>query len=164
MKQIIGVVAAVVIAAAAYVYIQQRPEEPSGPTGYRANQPSGGSTAGVSQQMPRREARDSAGVDETGARASAITETATDTAPLSAEQRRKIASYFAGREANAVDPAYVSLTIGAAIPRQIALQPLPPEVVGIMQKYRGDSYVMTAGKLVIVEPKARRIVAIIPMA
>lgn len=164
MKQIIGVVAAVVVAAAAYVYIQQRPQEPGGPTGYRANQPSGGSTAGVSQEMPRREARDTAGADETGARASAITETATNEAQLSAEQRRKIASYFAGHEPKAVDPAYVSLAIGAAIPRQVELQPLPPEVVGIMQKYRGDSYLVTAGKLVIVEPKARRVVAIIPMA
>ena len=55
-----------------------------------------------------------------------------------------------------------SIAVGAAVPRQAELHKLPSALTDILQGYTGDQYIRVRDQLVIVDGKARRIVAIIP--
>ncbi len=93
-----------------------------------------------------------------------ITSTATGSLSLSAEQRKKLTDYFAhpGRHLNEDKNTKFTVSVGAAVPRQVALAPLAPELEQILPTYRNDQYVVVDDRLVIVIPDDRRIVAIIP--
>jgi len=97
------------------------------------------------------------------AEAHEITSTATGSLSLSSDQRRKLSEYFshAGGNVNATDIKF-TVSVGAAVPKQVALAPLAPELGRILPTYRNDRYVTVDDRLVIVTPEARRIVAIIP--
>jgi len=92
-----------------------------------------------------------------------ITGTATGSVSLTAEQRERLRRYFSqpGRDKKNESDAAFTVSVGAAIPRQITLQPLAHELEGILPDYKGDQYVVVGGRLVIATPD-RRIVAIIP--
>ncbi len=81
---------------------------------------------------------------------------------LTANQREQIRSYFAGKNVNRLQSAGFSLAIGAAVPQQVELQKLPPEIWSVINGYQGDEYVLVGDQLVIVDPSARRVVAIVP--
>jgi hypothetical protein len=164
----VGIVLALLIVTAGGVVLMtyrggadvalQRPSE-------RTVQKVGESAAGRSQEMPGSQAADDASANASGERARAVQRTGSGNLTLSPQQRQAIAGYFAkAPSANKVDPSGVSISVGAAVPRQITLTPLPQEVVQITERYHGDEYVLTADSLVIVEPKSRRIVAIIPLS
>ena len=95
-------------------------------------------------------------------RAGQITGTASGTVDLSDEQRQKLRQYFSAHKDVRLDHPEVPATIGAAVPRQLKLRNLPRDVTDPLQKYHGDSYFFVGDRLVIVEPKVRRIVAVIP--
>lgn len=99
--------------------------------------------------------------NETG-RAEQITHSATGSVTLSDDQRRKLQAYFSNAGQETAEPPGLGLTIGAAVPRQVELRPLPAEVTEVLHKFQGDSYLLVRHELVIVEPKFRRVVAIIP--
>jgi hypothetical protein len=61
-----------------------------------------------------------------------------------------------------VQSANFSLSIGAAVPQDVPLQKLPPEMSSAMGGYQGDDYVLVGDKLVIVDPSARRVIALVP--
>lgn len=61
-----------------------------------------------------------------------------------------------------VQQAPFEMMIGAAVPGQVTLQDLPPEITQIMNGYWGDQYVLVQDILVIVDQHARRVVAIVP--
>jgi hypothetical protein len=165
MKELIGAVVVIALGVAVYIGVGMRGNEPAEPTGHRANQQTGVSTSGVSQQMSERNSRDTAGADERGTRAQDLLASSTGDAAVSEEQRQQIVALLSRQATKpTADPSNLSISVGAAVPRQVSLQPLPPEMVSVMDKFRGDEYLVAAGKLVIVEPKARRIVAIIPLS
>ncbi len=88
----------------------------------------------------------------------------TSNAPLSLsdEQRQKIRDYVSShRNAVAKAPARFTISIGAAVPRQIPLKPLPKELSEILQGYQGDQFALVQNQLVIAT-QGRRIAAIIP--
>jgi hypothetical protein len=92
-----------------------------------------------------------------------ITGTA-DKLSLTDDQRKKLAAYFAqagGKLNNAKDTKF-TVSVGAAVPREVALAPLAPELRQILPTYQNDQYVMIDNRLVIATPDDRRIVAIIP--
>jgi hypothetical protein len=130
--------------------------------GEHTQQTSGESVAGRAQDMPASEAGDRADTNESGRRAQALSRSETSAPPVSSSQAQSIKDYFAKTE-----PIQSSMNFGAAIgasvPRQIPTRPLPPEVVEIMQKFRGDEYVMVENRMIVVEPKSRRIVAILSL-
>ena len=99
--------------------------------------------------------------NETG-RSEQITGTATGTVSISDEQRQKVRQFFAGHQEARNAQSDLPVTIGASVPRQVQLRDLPKDVTDTLQKYRGDSYFFAGDRLVIVEPKVRRIVAVIP--
>ncbi len=92
-----------------------------------------------------------------------ITGTATGSLSLSPDQHKKLTDYFsrAGGNVNATDRKF-TVSVGAAVPRQVELKPLAPEVKQILPTYGNDQYVVVDDRLVIVTPDDRRIVAIIP--
>jgi len=165
MKQLAVVLAAIAVSVMAYIGVAGYRNEPEKPTGQRANQTAGVSTSGVDQQMPERQGRDVAGAEERGTRAQELLATGTGKSALNEEQRQQIAALMSKQPRVAgADPGSLSISIGASVPRQVPLQPLPPEVVNVMKKFQGDEYLIAAGKLLIVEPKVRRIVAVIPLS
>ncbi len=97
------------------------------------------------------------------AEAHEIISTATGSLSLSSEQRKKLTDYFshAGGKVNATDRQF-TISVGAAVPRQVELEPLAPEIKQILPTYQNDQYVVVDDRLVIVTPDDRRIVAIIP--
>jgi hypothetical protein len=92
-----------------------------------------------------------------------ITSTATGSLSLTPDQRKKLTDYFSrpGGNLNATDTKF-TISVGAAVPKQVALAPLAPELKQILPTYQNDQYVVADDRLVIVTPDDRRIVAIIP--
>jgi hypothetical protein len=58
--------------------------------------------------------------------------------------------------------ANFSLAVGAAVPQDVPLQKLPPEISSVMGGYQSNDYVFVGDQLVIVDPSARRVVARVP--
>lgn len=81
---------------------------------------------------------------------------------LSDAQRQKIQSLFSGNQSQRLQTANFTLSIGAAVPQQVALNKLPAEVVSTIGGYQGDDYVLVGNQLVIVDSTSRRVVAIVP--
>ncbi len=133
----------------------------AGPTGPLANQGSGESIAAKNNAvMPQ--STSGTGQNSNG-EAQQIDQTA---APLQLtdQQRQRIHGYFARNNADRVKSANFALSIGAAVPKQVPLQPLPSEVAAAMQGFQNDQYIMVGNQLVIAEPNARRVVAVVPDA
>jgi Protein of unknown function (DUF1236) len=57
-----------------------------------------------------------------------------------------------------------AVAVGAVIPDTIELHEVPVEVVRVVPAYSGYRYSVVGNQIVIVEPKARRIVAVIERA
>lgn len=135
----------------------------TGPTGQLANQRSGESVAAKNDAVVPQTSRTVGAGQNSPAAATQIEQSA---APLqlSRQQRAKIHSYFAIGKADRVDSADFSLSIGAAVPQQVQLQKLPAAVSSAMGGYRGDEYILVRNQLVIVDPNARRVVAVVPDA
>jgi hypothetical protein len=164
MKNLLIVLAVLIGLAAAWA---MWPRGTSGATtnmhtpGGFTQQPVGESKAGRSQNMPPAESAGRGDTAESGQRAQKITATASGDMPLS-EQTQRVSEYFRTQSATGSDDKF-GIAIGASVPRQIGLQPLPSELVDVMGKFYGDEYVLVNGRLIVVEPKVRRIVAIIPL-
>jgi hypothetical protein len=130
--------------------------------GEHTQQTSGESIAGRSQDMPPGQASDSADTNESGRRAQALAHSETSAPPVSSSQAQSIKEYFA-KNSPIRSGMDFGVAIGASVPRQITTQPLPPELVQLMQKFHGDEYVMVENRLIVVEPKSRRIVAVLSL-
>jgi Protein of unknown function (DUF1236) len=55
-----------------------------------------------------------------------------------------------------------SLSVGTAVPRDVRLQPLPPDVVELVPQYRGYNFFVVRDEIVIVEPSTYQIVTVLP--
>jgi len=101
--------------------------------------------------------------DATGGRARAIKQSAQ---PLQLDEgkRRQIKDILGRQAASPVSKPNFELMIGAAVPAQVELRDIPPEITEVMNGYWGDQYVLTSDKMVIVDQHSRRVVAIVPTA
>ena len=134
---------------------------PSPSNGMLANQGSGESQAGKNNNvMPRQNSTVASGQNASG-EAAQIEQTATPL-KLSEAQRQQIRQYFASKPGQRMQSANFSLAIGAAVPQDVPLQKLPPEILSAMGGYQGNDYVLVGDQLVIVDPSARRVVALVP--
>src|SRR6266566_448148 len=144
------------------------PNGPSGTTsppppsnGMLANQGSGESQAGKNNNvMPRQNSTVGSGQNASG-EAAQIEQTPTPL-KLSEAQRQQIRQYFASKPGQRMQSANFSLAVGAAVPQEVPLQKLPPEISSAMGAYQGHDYVIVGDQLVIVDPTARRVVALVP--
>jgi hypothetical protein len=55
----------------------------------------------------------------------------------------------------------VDVSIGADLPGELDVRPLPPAVIALVPEYRGYDYVVVRDEIVIVEPSTRRVVEMI---
>jgi hypothetical protein len=144
---------------------------PSGPPGTTSRprpSPSNGMLANYGESqvnknnnvMPQQDSTIGSGQNASG-EAAQIEQTA---APLklSDAQRQQIRQYFASQPGQRMQSANFSLAIGAAVPQGVSLQKLPPEMSSATGGYQGDDYVLVGDQLVIVDPSARRVVALVP--
>jgi hypothetical protein len=171
----IGLLCAAAVLVWAYVFIpkgevgtttSQHGATQAGSTGTLANQGSGESIAAKNKAVtPTPSAASGSGQGSTVA-AQQIDQSA---APLQLtdQQRHQIQGYFAGaagKNADRVASADFALSVGSAVPHQVQLQKLPDPIASAMQGFQGDDYVLVGNQLVIVEPTARRVVAVVPDA
>ena len=80
---------------------------------------------------------------------------------LTPQQRTQITRSFTSVNVRPVTGIDVSIAVGTVIPDTIELHEVPVEVVKVAPDYRGYRYFVVGNQIVIVEPKARRIVAVI---
>jgi len=99
--------------------------------------------------------------DATGGRERAIKQSSRPLS-LSEQARSQVKDVIGKQNAPRVQQAQFEMMIGAAVPGQVQLQDIPPEITQIMNGYWGDQYVLVQDKLVIVDQHTRRIVAIVP--
>lgn len=133
----------------------------SAATGTLANQGAGQSTTAKNDMVTPETSATGGGFRNSSGEAAQIDKGA---APLnlSAAQRREVAAYFAGNNGNRSQQSDFALSIGAAVPAQVALQKLPAKISSTIGGYQGDDYVIVGSQLVIVDAGARRVVAIVP--
>jgi Protein of unknown function (DUF1236) len=81
---------------------------------------------------------------------------------LSDAQRQQIRQYFASKPGQRTQGANFSLAVGAAVPQDVPLEKLPPEILSALGGYQGNDYVLVGDQLVIVDSTARRVVALVP--
>jgi Protein of unknown function (DUF1236) len=110
--------------------------------------------------MPRQNSAVASGQNASGETAR-IEQTATPL-QLSDAQRQQIRQYFASKPGQRTEGANFSLAVGAAVPQDVPLQKLPPEILSALGGYQGNDYVLVGDQLVIVDPTARRVVALVP--
>jgi Protein of unknown function (DUF1236) len=55
----------------------------------------------------------------------------------------------------------VDVHVGASLPRDVDLMPLPPTIVDLVPEYRGYDYVVVNDEIVIVQPSTRDVVEVI---
>jgi hypothetical protein len=137
------------VAAAAYMYETPKPETPTSP---RFQEAAGQSAAGKNDATTGK---------EEGTRAREIQQSA-GPLRLTDEQRRQLQDFTARRREPALDKVNFSITIGAAVPRQVELRDLPTDLSDALHGYNGDKYILVRDQMIIVDSQARRIVAIVP--
>jgi hypothetical protein len=134
---------------------------PSTSTGVLANQGAGESQAGKNEAVtPRQNPAVGSGQGSSGE--AAQIEQSAKPPQLTDAQRQQIRTYFAGQSGDRLQSVDFSIAIEAAVPQQVALQKLPPEISSVIGGYQGDNYLIVGDRLIIVDPNARRVVAIIP--
>jgi Spy/CpxP family protein refolding chaperone len=105
---------------------------------------------------------DPAGNDSNGSRAKDIKQSS-QTLQLNPQQRQQIKDVIARQtDPPKVQKAPFELMIGTAVPRQVELKDIPPEITHAMNGYWGDEYLLVEDEMVIVDQHSRRVVAIIP--
>jgi hypothetical protein len=77
-------------------------------------------------------------------------------------QRQQIWQYFASKPGQRTQGANFFLAVGAEVPQDVPLQKLPPEILSALGGYQGNDYVLVGDQLIIVDPTARRVVALVP--
>lgn len=100
---------------------------------------------------PPQGAQTNAANAETTGRAHDITSTEHQGAALTANQREKIHTYFSRHPQAQGGLPIFTVSVGAAVPRQVALQNLPPELASALPDYRDHQFVRIGERLVIVE-------------
>ena len=76
-------------------------------------------------------------------------------------QRTRIASAISSVNVRPVNVNFRVAT-GVVVPRTVTLHTLPPTIVEIVPQFRGYSYFVTREQIVIVEPRRKTIVAVLP--
>jgi hypothetical protein len=99
--------------------------------------------------------------DSTGGRARALKQTS-HALQLDERQRQQIKEILGRQSAPRLAQPNFELMIGTAVPSQVQLQDIPPEITQVMNGYWGDQFVLTQDKMIIVDQHTRRVVAIVP--
>lgn len=53
------------------------------------------------------------------------------------------------------------MNVGASLPGDVIIDPLPPTIVGLVPEFRGYDYFVVGDEVVIVDPATRQVVEIL---
>jgi Protein of unknown function (DUF1236) len=81
---------------------------------------------------------------------------------LSLEQLAKIGTIITKQQSARLSHGSFPVSIGAVVPEQIPLQPLPPSVTELAPQFSGHSYIIVEELIAIIDPKTRKIAAALP--
>ena len=81
---------------------------------------------------------------------------------LSDAQRQQVKTILAKTDVPKTEKVDFEVTIGAAVPKQVQLKDMPPEVTQLMNGYWGDQFLVAGDTMIIVDQHSRRVVAIVP--
>jgi hypothetical protein len=81
---------------------------------------------------------------------------------LSQDQRSRITGVIGRGHGPRVANVNFSVSVGAAVPRDVHVEVLPAAIVEIVPEYRGFDYVVVGDQILIIDPNSMEIVAIIP--
>ena len=155
-----GALVLVVIVVLVGVWVWMPAFKPAATTGsgMRTLQNQGESVAGTTTK-PSPYAQYNAGDSATLARDHAISATAQPQLTLAPKQIQAIQNYAAQQQPQT---ANFTITVGAAVPKQVQLHDMPAQLQHAVPAAQGDQYVLVPHHFVIVEKQTRRIVAIVP--
>jgi len=136
-------------------------QTPSPSTGVLADQGAGESQAGKNQTVTPQQ-NSAAGSGQNSSEEAAQIEQSATPLKLTDAQRAQIRAYFTGKSANWAQSVNFSVAVGAAVAQQVELQKLPPHISSVIGGYQSADYLLVGDQLVIVDPSARRVVAIVP--
>jgi hypothetical protein len=106
--------------------------------------------------------KNTTGNDTNGTRAKQIKQSS-QALQLSPQQQQQIKDVIARQtDAPKVQKAPFEMMIGTAVPRQVPLKDIPPEITQVMNGYNGDQYLLVQNEMVIVDHGSHRVVAIVP--
>ncbi len=83
-------------------------------------------------------------------------------AELSSDQRTQISKTLKTTNVKRVTNVNFNVSVGTVVPGSISFYPLPSNVVAVVPAYRGYLYFVVGDEIVIVHPRTRAIVAVIP--
>jgi hypothetical protein len=87
---------------------------------------------------------------------------------LSNDQRTRVSARFAARidrlNVPSLSRSRLSVSIGAIVPGSIRLYDVPVDIIDIYPGFRGHKFVVVDDEIVIIEPRNRRIVTMIPLS
>jgi hypothetical protein len=164
--RLVPVVLALAVAAAAassQAIAQAGAQGSSSPTAPKSNQGAGESNAAKHNAILPEKSLTGGGGQSSSGEAAQIEQSA-GPLKLGAAQRQQIKSYFAQKQSSRLNKVDFSLSVGAAVPRQIALHKLPAAITSALGGFQGDDYVLVGHQLVVVDDNSRRVVAIVPGA
>jgi hypothetical protein len=78
------------------------------------------------------------------------------------QQRTRLSQSVARVNVQPLNNVNFSVSVGATIPRDVRLHPLPADVVEVVPQYRGYNFVMVRDEIVIVDPATYKIVTVLP--
>jgi hypothetical protein len=82
---------------------------------------------------------------------------------LSEGQRTRIKNIIVkDRNVARVNNANFSVAVGTAVPHDVHVAVLPPDVVRVVPQYKGFEYIVVRDQLLIIDPDTMKIVAILP--
>ena len=82
---------------------------------------------------------------------------------LSERQRTQIKGLIVkGRNVPRVNSSNFSVAVGSAVPRDVHVAPLPPDVIRVVPEYRGFDYVVVRDQLLIIDPDTMKVIAVLP--
>lgn len=85
---------------------------------------------------------------------------------MSQEQRTRVSARFEQRidrmNIRPLSRSNISVSIGVGVPSSVRLYDVPSDIVAIYPRFRGYRFVVVEDEIVIVEPRSRKIVTVIP--
>lgn len=78
------------------------------------------------------------------------------------QQRTQVVQSITRLNVQPLNNVNFSLSVGIAVPSNVRLQTLPPDVISIVPQYRGYSFFVVRDEVVIVDPSTYKIVTVLP--
>lgn len=84
-----------------------------------------------------------------------------DRGSLNENQKTQIRENIMRRNPRTQTDVNFSVSVGRAVPRNVELQTLPPDIARIVPRYRGYKYLIVRDEIVIVHPRTNNVVTVI---